>query len=123
MSKGGVYVLRFSSGHYYGGRTITFVKRFRSHRYGLVPRTHCNHYMQSVFNKYGGFGTEIVWGFDDPIDSDLIALEQVWLDENWGKTGCLNISRFADRDPAKGESYQLLQGRRFPPRIKGRPCL
>jgi predicted GIY-YIG superfamily endonuclease len=47
--KGGIYVIRLSDTHYYGGRTVDFKKRWADHHRKLRAGLHYNFRMQRVF--------------------------------------------------------------------------
>lgn len=88
---GGLYLIRLSDTHYYGGRAKHFKVRWRRHLTALQKGSHTNAYMQSVFNKYERFDPEIL----RPIPSleGMIEAERTWLDQHFGQPGCLNLSR------------------------------
>lgn len=90
---GGLYVIRLSEKHYYGGRTSSFSRRWRSHLKGLLAGNHGNPYMQGVFNKFGIFEPEAVEVI--PNIEDQVSAEQAWLDANIGEPGCVNLSPWA----------------------------
>lgn len=91
----GVYVIRLSDTHYYGGRSVDCIGRWKSHLRALRDGTHENRRMQAVFNRHGRFEPEIVrlwWSGGD----NLRDMEQRWLDENFRKPGCVNLTRTSD---------------------------
>jgi hypothetical protein len=90
VAGGGLYVIWFSDTHYYGGRAVSFRGRWKRHLRGLRRGNHGNAYMQAVFNKHGRFEPEVVT-VCPPGEQESI--EQAWLDEHYGKAGCLNLSR------------------------------
>ena len=87
--KGGIYIVRFSDTHYYGGRAKQFRSRWRRHLTCLEQGKHPNSYMQAVFNKYHRFDPEILSVV--PLDQQVVA-EGVWLGLHFGEKGCLNLS-------------------------------
>jgi group I intron endonuclease len=89
---GGLYVIRLSEKHYYGGRAVCFATRWDNHLRALQAGKHDNTHMQRVFNKYGGFSPEVVRVLDRGAQPDA---EQAWLDEHHGKPGCVNLSAHA----------------------------
>lgn len=91
-SGGGIYVIRLSEKHYYGGRAVCFATRWYDHLRNLQAGTHTNSRMQRVFNKYGGFSPEVVCVLDRDTQPDA---EQAWLNEHHGKPGCVNLSPHA----------------------------
>lgn len=90
---GGIYVIRLSDTHYYGGRTKHFQTRWQVHQKMLKAGTHFNRHMQSVFDLHGRFEPDVVCAL--PVEEQREA-EKVWLDANVGKPGCLNKSMSAD---------------------------
>jgi group I intron endonuclease len=92
---GGLYVIWLSDEeepHYYGGRTYSFKRRWRTHLQRLQKGVHKNPRMQATFNKYGVFRPEVLTPLhrDDHPDA-----EQAWLNEHYGKAGCVNLSPFS----------------------------
>jgi len=64
----------------------------------LRSGNHPNDFMQSVFNKHGHrFEPEVIATAADP--EALIQMEQEWLDRNFGKPGCVNLSGSAQYNP------------------------
>ncbi len=47
--KGGIYIIRLSDTHYYGGRTTNFKRRWADHHRDLRAGLHYNLWMQRVF--------------------------------------------------------------------------
>lgn len=90
---GGLYVIRLSDTHYYGGRTKCFRTRWAVHRRLLREGKHFNAHAQAVFNKHGRFDAEVVCVIS--VDEQRAA-EKAWLDENFDKPGCVNLSRSSD---------------------------
>ncbi len=92
--KGGIYVIRLSPTHYYGGRTVCFRGRWRGHLRALEAGTHENRRMQAVYDIHKQFEPEVVIPRTEGLD--LKEAEQRWLDENYGKTGCVNLIPTSD---------------------------
>jgi group I intron endonuclease len=86
--KGGIYIIRLSDTHYYGGRTTNFKRRWADHHRKLRAGRHYNLRMQRVFNRYGRFEPEVVEALHP---DDCPEAEQAWLDANFGKPGCVNL--------------------------------
>ena len=91
--EGGLYVIWLSPDrkHYYGGRTSCFSRRWEDHLKNLLSGTQGNTRFQNTFNKYRFFQPEVL-----QVCSTLeeqIAAEQAWLDENFRKSGCVNLSQ------------------------------
>lgn len=85
---GGLYIIWLSDTHYYGGRTRSFRRRWRSHLRQLKAGRHANDRMQKTFNKYGQFRPEVLTRLKP---SEHEEAEQEWLDTHFGKTGCVNL--------------------------------
>lgn len=91
----GIYVIRLSDTHYYGGRSVDCIGRWKGHLRSLRDGTHENRRMQAVFDIHGRFEPEIVclwWARGE----DLRALEQGWLNDNFRKPGCVNLTHTSD---------------------------
>lgn len=89
---GGLYIVRLSDTHYYGGRARDFKFRWRSHLRDLRAGHHENPRMQAVYNKYGRFEPEVLRVLS-PEEQE--SAEQEWLDANFRKPGCVNLSPFS----------------------------
>ena len=90
---GGIYVIRLSDTHYYGGRTKCFRTRWAVHRRLLREGKHFNPRAQAVFNQHGRFEPEVLCVIS--VEGQRVA-EKAWLDENFDKPGCVNLSRSSD---------------------------
>jgi hypothetical protein len=90
---GGLYLIRLSPFHYYGGRSCDFEARWRRHLDLLLAGKHYNAYMQNVFNKHGTFDPEVLQELETL--EEQTEAEQTWLEENFGSPGCLNLSGWA----------------------------
>lgn len=93
-SGGGLYVIRLSDTHYYGGRTKAFANRWAVHYRLLRDGKHFNAHAQAVFNQHGRFEPEVLHATLD--ERAQRGLEGAWLQDNVGKPGCVNLSRSAD---------------------------
>jgi len=89
---GGLYIIWLSDTHYYGGRTRSYTRRWRSHLRQLQAGTHDNARMQNTFNKYGQFRPEVLCKLKP---SEHQEAEQEWLDANYRTAGCVNLSPYA----------------------------
>ena len=92
---GGLYVIWLSEcdePHYYGGRAVSFKRRWRTHLQRLQKCIHKNPRMQATFNKYGVFRPEVLTRLHQ---KDHPEAEQTWLDENVTNPRCVNISPYA----------------------------
>lgn len=92
--EGGLYFLRLSDTHFYGGSTLSFKGRWREHLRTLKKGTHSNPIMQAVYDKHHRLDTEVLKACQDP--AERLLLEQAWLDENYGTKGCVNICPIAE---------------------------
>lgn len=112
---GGLYVIRLSEKHYYGGRTSSFSRRWESHLKDLIAGNHGNPYMQGVFNKFGVFEPEALTVISTT--EDQVSAEQAWLDANIGEPGCVNLNPWASGGAPLGLIGLTLEGRniRVPP--------
>ena len=90
---GGLYRIKLSATHYYGGRAKSFSGRWGGHLKDLRAGVHGNSWMQNVFNKYGVFEPEVLLRLDT--EAEQIAAEQQWLNENYRKGDCVNLSPYA----------------------------
>lgn len=90
----GLYLIRFSDDHYYGGRSATLDRRWRSHWELLKAGSHYNRRMQAVFNLHGRFEPEVLQEAGPGVD--LRAEEQKWLDAHFRQPGCVNLSPDSD---------------------------
>ena len=109
---GGLYLIRFSDTHYYGGRAVNFRARWRRHLNSLEAGTH-HPYIQNVWNKYGRFEPEVLEVIPDI--EDMKKAEQVWLDENYGEPGCLNSNPFCHggNGPHSESTRENMRGRKL----------
>ena len=85
---GGIYVIRLSDTHYYGGRTGNFRKRWADHHRDLREGRHYNRRMQRVFDQHGRFEPGVVAALAPDECPDA---EQAWLDANFRMPGCVNL--------------------------------
>lgn len=82
IKKGGIYkIIHKESGKYYIGSTISFKKRWITHRYKLNNNLHENDHLQNAWNKYGknAFQFLVIEYIDNK--NDLLRLEQTYLDK------------------------------------------
>lgn len=90
---GGLYVIRLSDTHYYGGRAKCFRTRWAVHHRLLIEGKHFNPRVQAVFNQHGRFQPEVVSFL--PVEVQRAA-EQEWLDRHFDDPNCVNLSRSSD---------------------------
>lgn len=90
----GIYRLQFSTGHYYIGSSIDYVKRCRQHQNNMRRGAHDSPRVQNVYNKHNSlpiYGLVVACSVDE-----LEQTEQRFLDEHVSMPLCLNISRCAE---------------------------
>jgi group I intron endonuclease len=51
----GIYLMEFTNGDIYIGRSIDIKRRIKRHRDQLKNNKHCNRFLQNVYNKHGDF--------------------------------------------------------------------
>jgi len=115
---GGLYLLRFPNGDYYGGRSQNIRSRCHLHSSQLRNGTHANPWMQRVYDKYGQPAIEVLSAI--PQKEARVLAEQAWLDENVGRPGCLNLSRSADSNAMEGRHHSEETRRLISNRLRGR---
>ena len=93
-TKSGLYIIHLSDTHYYGGRSVDCKHRWQEHLRDLRAGKHYNKRMQAVFDIHGMFAPEIITPWEEGMD--LEAVEQHWLDENFRKPGCVNLTATSD---------------------------
>ena len=101
--KSGLYLIRLSDRHYYGGRSQDCSSRWRSHLLALRRGIHKNKYMQAVFNLNRRFEPTMLLEID--AESEQMAKEQEWLDAHYGQPGCVNLSKSADSGMMRGRKH------------------
>lgn len=91
---GGIYVIRLSDHHFYGGRTKDFARRWAVHWRLFRNGAHFNAKAQAVFNKHTRFEPEVL----EVILEDQVrrASEHTWLAVNFDDPGCVNLSRSSE---------------------------
>jgi hypothetical protein len=90
---GGLYLIRLSDTHFYGGRARSFKVRWRQHLKALQEGSHENPHMQNVFLAHGRFEPQVLAKLKTC--AERIPAEQKWLDEHINAPGCVNINPFA----------------------------
>lgn len=119
MDTGGLYLLWLSDSHYYGGRARCFNERWQGHLKALRQGRHCNLWMQRLYNIHGMFEPEVC--LELPTGGDHQAAEQAWIDENYGKPGCVNLSRAADGGAMTGRRHTTEARAKMSASRKGKP--
>jgi hypothetical protein len=93
LKDGGIYVIRLSDIHYYGGRTKCFQTRWAVHRRLLQEGKHFNPYAQSVYDRYRRFEPEVVCVLSVREQREA---EREWLMDHFDDPVCVNLSRSPD---------------------------
>lgn len=110
-TSGGIYELHFAgSSVFYGGRTNCFRVRWKAHRKALAEGAHTNRALQGAYDIFGNFEPSVLEEITD--GPARIEAERLWLAVNYGKAGCLNISRTPGGDPLQkiwSETFHVLQ--------------
>lgn len=78
--KSGIYeIFNVESGQQYIGSAVDILKRWRSHRVGLIAKKHDNIHLQRAWNKYGSdaFVFSVI---ENAPKANLIEREQFWMD-------------------------------------------
>lgn len=107
---GGLYLIQLSDTHYYGGRTRNFKARWRTHLRDLRSGRHPNVYMPRVFDQHRRFKPQIVHVVADM--AGQLAVEQRWLDTQFGEPGCVNLSPTSETRARMVESARQREARK-----------
>jgi group I intron endonuclease len=94
------------NGNYYVGSTVDSRKRFWTHRKALRNGNHVCVHLQRAWNKYGEdcFKFEAIEQYETR--EELFPAEQKWLNENFGKAYCYNVSPNAD-SPMRNATQEM----------------
>lgn len=88
-------IINLVNDKFYVGSTTNKKVRFRQHRKLLRGnRHHCKH-LQAAWNKYGESKFDFVVVEEVAPDKDLLAVEDVWLQQHVGKNYCYNTGATA----------------------------
>lgn len=89
---------------------MDFRQRWSRHLRELKRGTHKNPHMQAVYNLYGRFEPSVLAVLQTKDEAQPV--EQVWLDQNFGLPGCLNLSRSSrnNNGPWSAETRRKLLG-------------
>ena len=101
----GIYKITIGKWFYYG-QTINFDKRRKEHIRELKRGKHINHVLQHAYNKHQTFTFE-----ECAYENDrnlLTELEQLVIDECFGKPNCANLNPKASVPPS-------IKGKKLPP--------
>lgn len=110
--KGGIYQIRnVVNGKVYVGSSVNLVKRRHTHFNELRKGIHTNGYLQRAFNKYGetNFVFEIIEFTTDR--TNILKLEQYWIDKLKVVKRGYNISPIADKPPTMVGAENPMYGR------------
>lgn len=124
MNSGIYKIINKITGHYYVGKSKDLKKRWRKHKSYLNKNNHCNHYIQSDWNKYGESAFEfVIVEYLDPNDTLLTEVEQTYLDKfvedrKNGIHNCYNISITSDSsifsEETRKKISEALSGEKHP---------
>lgn len=115
----GIYrIICIENGRYYYGSSVDVWARWGGHRSALRRNGHYNPTVQRSWNKHGesSFRIELI---EQVVKDKLIEVEQTYLDENVGKSNCMNIRPRAD-GPAIGHQLSTLTRRKISKTLAGR---
>lgn len=91
------FIYKITIGKYfYYGQSQRFQERIKEHLNALKNKSHCNEFMQNVYDKHNDFKMQIVEilgaGF---LQKDLNDAEQKYIDKYYDEEECMNIARIA----------------------------
>lgn len=92
----GIYKIIISK-YYYIGSSNNIERRTTKHLQHLRENKHVNPFLQNVYNKHSDWKIEIV---ERCKESKLLEAEQKYIDEHYGKDGCLNLNPTACKPPS-----------------------
>lgn len=103
MSAGVYRITCKSNGHYYFGSSIKIESRFKNHISKLKDKSHRNHRLQRIYNKYGidSLIFEVVQ-YCSP--EETLIVEQKFLDKYAHDENCMNFCKDA-KAPMKGLKF------------------
>jgi group I intron endonuclease len=92
MARGIYKIINIVNNKFYVGSAVNFAERKRKHWWMLRRGDHANAKLQAAWNKYGesAFAFVIVEEHDE--SADLLAAENVWLKQHYGKNYCYNLA-------------------------------
>lgn len=100
-----IYKIRnIINGKFYVGSTVDARVRFQAHKRRLKKGTHQSPHLQAAWNKYGEecFKFEVIAYIEDR--DELLAVEQIWLNEHAGRAYCYNWATDASA-PMRGKKH------------------
>lgn len=100
--------------YFYFGQTKNIKKRRWRHEWLLKNKRHFNPKMQNVYNKYQEYSFEVVEYSDE---SNIDALEQQYIDSNWGNKKFMNAARRVE-SPMKGRTMSPEQRKKLSERLR-----
>jgi len=106
MAQGIYKIINVVNNKFYVGSAVDLKRRKTRHFSELRTSKHNNRYLQAAWNKYGEQAFVFVVVEDLPKGADLLAAENVWLNEHVGKEYCYNIGINATA-PMLGMSGEL----------------
>lgn len=94
----GIYQISIGDYYYFGSADDCEKRCMKSHFAHLKLGKHCNKKMQNAFDKYQTFSWEVVEDCDDR--GIAYAVEQRYIDANFGRKHCLNLNPVAAKPPS-----------------------
>jgi group I intron endonuclease len=91
MARGIYKIINIVNNKFYVGSAVDLKRRKARHFSELRNGRHNNRHLQAAWIKYGEAAFIFVVVEELPLDTDLLATENVWLKEHVGKDYCYNI--------------------------------
>jgi group I intron endonuclease len=92
MARGIYKIINVVNNKFYVGSAVDFTVRKRKHWWQLRRGTHGNKHLQAAWVKYGEDSFKFLIVEELPDDADILAAENVWLKEHYGKEYCYNLA-------------------------------
>lgn len=92
MARGIYKIINVMNNKFYVGSAENFTRRKRVHWWQLRRGTHGNKHLQAAWLKYGEDSFKFLIVEELPDDADILAAENVWLKEHYGKDYCYNLA-------------------------------
>ena len=92
MARGIYKIINVVNNKFYVGSAENFTRRKRVHWWQLRRGTHSNKHLQAAWLKYGEDSFKFLIVEELPDDADILAAENVWLKEHYGKKYCYNLA-------------------------------
>jgi group I intron endonuclease len=92
MARGIYKIINVVNNKFYVGSAEDFTRRKRVHWWQLRRGSHANKHLQAAWAKYGEQAFIFVIVEELPQEADVLAAENVWLKEHFGKDYCYNLA-------------------------------